>query len=66
VKPLIPAGTWDYFCLDNVHYHHRVLTILYDQTGTRYGKGKGLRVLADGKEIAALKRLADLAGRLSR
>jgi len=25
---LIPEGTWDYFCLDNVPYHGRVMTIL--------------------------------------
>jgi hypothetical protein len=52
VTPLAP-GSWDYFCLDQVCYHERWLTILWDKTGTRYGKGKGLRVFADGKEIAA-------------
>ena len=52
VNPLVPEGTWDWFCLDQVRYHGRWLTIVYDKTGTRYGKGKGLRVLADGKEIA--------------
>jgi hypothetical protein len=53
VEPLVPRGVWDYFCLDNVHYHGRVLTILYDKTGRRYGKGKGMRLLRDGREIAA-------------
>ena len=57
VNPLIPDGLWDYFCLDHLHYHHRILTIFYDQTGARYGRGKGLHVLADGKEIAAAKKL---------
>lgn len=52
VNPLAPES-WDYFCLDQVRYHGRWLTILWDKTGTRYGKGKGLRVFADGKEIAA-------------
>lgn len=27
VNPLIPEGKWDYFCLDNVLYHGRNLTI---------------------------------------
>ena len=53
VNPLVPAGKWDWFCLDGVPYHGRSLTILYDKTGDRYHRGKGLRVLADGKEIAA-------------
>jgi predicted GH43/DUF377 family glycosyl hydrolase len=52
VNPLVPES-WDYFCLDQVRYHERWLTIVWDKTGTRYGKGKGLRMFADGKEIAA-------------
>ena len=31
VNPLIPEGKWDYFCLDNVLYHGRNLTILWDK-----------------------------------
>ena len=64
VNPLIPGGAWDYFCLDNVHYHDHLLTILYDKTGSRYGKGRGLRVLADGKEIAASEKLERLTGQI--
>jgi len=52
VNPLAPQS-WDYFCLDQVRYHERWLTILWDKTGTRYGQGKGLRVFADGTRIAA-------------
>ncbi len=33
-------------------YHGREVTILWDKTGAKSGKGKGLRVFADGKEIA--------------
>ena len=36
VNPLIPEGKWDYFCLDNVLYHGRNLTILWDKDGSRY------------------------------
>ncbi len=60
VNPLVPRNTWDHFCLDRVPYHGRLLTILYDLTGEVYGKGRGLRILADGKEIgssATLERL---------
>lgn len=52
VNPLLPEGTWDYFCLDRIPYHGRLLTILYDKSGERYRRGSGLRILADGKEIA--------------
>ncbi len=49
VNPLLPEGKWDYFCLDNISYHGHSLTILWDKNGDRYHKGKGLRVLVDGK-----------------
>ncbi len=53
VNPLVPANTWDYFCLDQIRYHNHWLTILYDQTGEHYKQGQGLRLFADGKELAA-------------
>jgi hypothetical protein len=51
VNPLLPDNTWDFFCLDRIPYHGRILTILYDRTGNKYGRGSGLRILADGREI---------------
>ncbi len=64
VNPLIPDGVWDYFCLDRVPYHGRLLTILYDRTGQRYGRGPGLQILVDGKPIARAAGLGRLTGRL--
>ena len=63
VHPLVPPA-WDYFCLDQIRYHGRWLTILYDKTCARYGPGKGLRVFADGKEIAASATLRRVTGKL--
>ncbi|MDB4582014.1 hypothetical protein N9164_02560 [Draconibacterium sp.] len=51
VNPLIP-DTWDWFCLDDVFYKGRKITILWDKTGAKYNKGKGLRVFVDGKQKA--------------
>lgn len=53
VNPLIPEKAWDYFCLENVHYRGRKITILYDRKGTKYNKGIGLMIFADGKKIAS-------------
>lgn len=64
VHPLIPPGAWEWFCLDGVSYHGRSLTILWDLTGRKFGKGKGLRVLADGREIARSPSLGRVSGRL--
>ena len=64
VNPLVPEDTWDWFCLDNVLYHGHALTILWDRTGNRYGRGKGLRVFADGSEIAQADSLQRVTGKL--
>jgi hypothetical protein len=64
VFPLVPAGQWEYFCLDQVRYHGKMLTVLWDKTGAKYGKGQGLRVLADGKEIAHASELKKLTAKL--
>ena len=66
VNPLVPDGMWDWFCLDNVVYHGRALTILWDNAGGKYGKGKGLRVFADGVEIAHATTLTRTTGQLPR
>ncbi len=64
VNPLIPAGKWGWFCLDKVLYHGRIITILWDRTGSKYNKGKGLRVFANGKEIAHSETIGHLMGQL--
>ena len=64
VNPLLPADTWDHFCLDNVLYHGRVLTIIWDKSGEKYKRGNGLSVFADGELIANSKTLTRLTGSL--
>lgn len=64
VHPLLPQRIWPYFCLDGIPYHGHSLTILWDETGRRYGRGHGLRLLCDGTEIAMAKTLANLRAEL--
>ena len=64
INPLVPEGGLTYFCLDKLAYHGVDLTILYDQTGDRYHKGKGLRVFAGGEEIASAPGLQRLTAKL--
>ncbi|PZP40709.1 MAG: glycoside hydrolase, partial [Pseudopedobacter saltans] len=64
VNPLLPAGKWDWFALDNLLYHGQILTILWDKTGKKYSKGKGLSVWANGKRIAHAKKLTRIIGKL--
>jgi hypothetical protein len=63
VNPLIDADKWDWFCLDNVLYHGRNITILWDKNDKKYNKGKGLRVFADGNQIAHSKGIGRVTGR---
>ncbi len=64
VKPLAPED-WAYFALDSVPYRGHLLSVLWDRDGTRYKRGKGLKLYADGKEIAASPTLAPLKAKLS-
>ena len=64
INPLIPAGQWSYFCLDGIVYHEHVLTILWDETGLRYGQGRGLTLLVDGRRVANRPTLGKLVWKL--
>jgi hypothetical protein len=65
VSPLVPEDAWDWFCLDGVPYHGRELTIMWDRTGGKYGKSRGLAIWLDGKEVARSPRLERVEGRLT-
>jgi hypothetical protein len=60
VNPLVPDNKWDWFCLDNVLYHGRIITIIWDKTGSKYKKGKGLSVWMDGKKLKSVESLSKI------
>jgi hypothetical protein len=64
IDPLVPENTWEWFCLDGVRYHGRNLTIAWDRTGERYGRGAGLTVWADGQDLARAAELRRLTSPL--
>lgn len=58
INPLISLNEDDdkrikYFCLENVRYHGHNLSILYDEDGKKYNKGKGISVYVNGKMLLA-------------
>lgn len=65
VNPLLPPDKWDWFCLDNVLYHDHIITIVWDRDGSKYGKGKGLHVFADSKEIVSSSTLSKVSAKLN-
>jgi hypothetical protein len=64
VHPLLPDNSWDWFCLDDVWYHGQRLTIIWDRTGDRYGKGAGLSLWSDGELLVRGKDLSPLRATL--
>jgi hypothetical protein len=47
ISPIIPQN-WTYFAIENLAYHGHLITVIYDQDGSRYGNGSGLTVFVDG------------------
>jgi hypothetical protein len=63
VKPLAPVE-WAYFALDAVPYKGHLVGVIWDRDGSRYNRGKGLRLFANGKELAASEKLGPLSAKL--
>jgi len=64
IFPLIPKGQWDWFCLDQVLYHGKMLTILWDKNGKKYGRGKGFIIYSNGKKIYSGKELKHVMAKM--
>ncbi|MFC8731349.1 LamG-like jellyroll fold domain-containing protein [Luteimicrobium sp. NPDC057192] len=59
IQPLVPAS-WDHFAAENVPYHGRNVTLLWDRDGSHYGEGAGMRVFVDGRLVRTSATLRDL------
>jgi hypothetical protein len=64
VNPLLPANKWDWFCLDNVLYHGKIISIVWDKTGTKYNRGKGFSLFVNGVKLATAENLGKLTATL--
>jgi len=60
VNPLLPQDKWNWFCLDNILYHGKILTILWDKNGDRYHQGKGFKILVNGIEVGKSDKLGKI------
>jgi hypothetical protein len=63
VDPLAPAE-WEYFAMDNIPYRGHLVSILWDKTGKRYGKGPGFQIMVNGKPAGSSATLAKLSVKL--
>lgn len=57
IHPLFAEDQLEYFCADGILYHGHYLTVLWDKSGTRYQRGRGMHVLLDGERIASAENL---------
>jgi hypothetical protein len=64
LDPLLPPGQWSYFAIDGLPYHGHLLTIVYDQTGEHYHRGRGLTIFVDGRKLASRPTLGPLHAEL--
>ncbi|MGH9607291.1 MAG: MGH1-like glycoside hydrolase domain-containing protein [Terracidiphilus sp.] len=65
IRPLLPPGEWSYFAIDGLPYHGHFLTIVYDETGKHYHRGRGLAVYVDGRKLASRATLGPLEAELT-
>ena len=65
VRPLLPANKWKWFCLDNVLYHGKTITIIWDEDGSKYKKGKGFSIWVNDKRLATAATLQPLQAKLN-
>ena len=63
VAPLAPES-WDWFALDNIAYHGQDVAIIWDRDGSRYHRGAGLTLLANGRVIGRSPRLGRVVASL--
>lgn len=50
ISPIVPDN-WTYFGIENVPYHGHLVTVLYDEDGSRYRQGSGMTVFIDGEHV---------------
>jgi hypothetical protein len=66
VDPLVPesAAALSWFALQDVPYHGHLVTVVFDATGARYHRGRGLFLYADSRLLAHADHLAKLSAQL--
>ena len=64
VNPLVPAEALPWWAADGMVLHGRVVSVLFDADGKKYGKGAGLKVWLDGKVVAQAETMRKLTVQL--
>jgi hypothetical protein len=57
ISPLLPAAAWDWFCLQDVSYHGKMLSIVWDRDGSHFKGKPGLTVFVNDSLVARVAEL---------
>ena len=59
IKPLVPDG-WEWFAVDNIYYQGKKFSLIWDETGKKYSRGKGLTLFRDNILVANSSKIEKL------
>jgi len=59
IKPLVPDD-WEWFAVDNIYYQDKKFSLIWDETGKKYGRGKGLTLFRDNILVANSSKIEKL------
>ena len=59
INPLIPDN-WDWFAVDNISYQGEKMSLVWDGTGKKYNRGKGLMLFKENVLVAKSSKIEKL------
>tara|TARA_B100001758_G_scaffold120874_1_gene103928 strand:- start:444 stop:2078 length:1635 start_codon:yes stop_codon:yes gene_type:complete len=59
INPLIPDN-WDWFAVDNISYQGEKMSLVWDETGKKYNRGKGLMLFKENVLVAKSNKIEKL------
>ena len=51
---------WEWFAVDNIYYQGKKFSLIWDETGKKYGRGKGLTLFRDNILVANSSKIEKL------
>ena len=59
INPLVP-DEWEWFAVDNLYYQGKKFSLIWDKTGEKYNRGKGITLFRDNILVANSNRIEKL------
>ena len=59
INPLVP-NNWEWFAVDNIYYQGKKFSLIWDKTGKRYSRGKGLMLFRENILVAKSNKVENL------